>query len=281
MEIIETMNQGNWMNRRGFITMAGAAGLAPLAMSNTSTAAQPRAGRPAGARAGTRDYYELRQYQIQTEEQKKGMDLFLREAAIPAWNRLGIQPVGVFVPETGLSPVYVLLRHRQLRGLATLETQLLADAEYQSKGAAFLDAPAEAPAYQRVESSLLAAFSGMPEVETPVRSAGRVFQLRIYESPSVKTGLKKIEMFNTAEIAIFRKVGLHPVFFGQALAGTKMPNLTYMLAFESREEQQANWKKFGADPDWQKLRAMPEYADKKILCGITNLLLKPAEYSQI
>ncbi|HRZ54931.1 MAG TPA: NIPSNAP family protein, partial [Candidatus Paceibacterota bacterium] len=71
------------------------------------------------------------------------------------------------------------------------------------------------------------------------------------------------------------------VFFGQALVGTKMPNLTYMLAFESRDEQQANWKKFGADPDWQALRAIPDYADKKILCGITNLLLKPAEYSQV
>jgi len=26
---------------------------------------------------------------------------------------------------------------------------------------------------------------------------------------------------------------------------------------------------------------MPEYADKTILCGITNLLLKPADYSQV
>jgi len=26
---------------------------------------------------------------------------------------------------------------------------------------------------------------------------------------------------------------------------------------------------------------MPEYDDKKILCGITNLYLKPASYSQI
>jgi len=26
---------------------------------------------------------------------------------------------------------------------------------------------------------------------------------------------------------------------------------------------------------------MPEYSDKAILCGITNLILKPADYSQI
>jgi hypothetical protein len=47
------------------------------------------------------------------------------------------------------------------------------------------------------------------------------------------------------------------------------------------DERQANWKRFGGSPEWQALRAIPEYADKKILCGITNLYLKPAEYSQI
>jgi hypothetical protein len=44
-------------------------------------------------------------------------------------------------------------------------------------------------------------------METPVSSPGRVCQLRIYESPSAKTGLKKIEMFNDAgAIKIFRAV---------------------------------------------------------------------------
>ena len=89
-------------------------------------------------------------------------------------------------------------------------------------------------------------------------------------------------MFNDAgEIDIFRRVGLVPVFFGETLVGPKMPNLTYMLTFGSREEQQAAWQKFRTDPGWLKLRAMAEYADKTILCGITNLLLKPAPYSQI
>ena len=89
-------------------------------------------------------------------------------------------------------------------------------------------------------------------------------------------------MFNDAgEIEIFRRVGLNPVFFGEALVGSKMPNLTYMLVFESDEQRAANWKKFGADPDWQRLRGMAEYADKAILSGITNLPLKPADYSQV
>jgi hypothetical protein len=196
----------------------------------------------------------------------------------------------VFYPQEGLSPIYVFLRHESLESFATLTQRLAEDAEFLEKGADFINAPASAPAYKSLELQLMLAFEGMPRVERPVNAEGRVidtpgrvFQLRTYESPSEKTALKKIEMFNTAEIAIFRKVGLHPVFFGQTLAGTKMPNLTYMLGFRDMEESKANWKKFGADPDWQKLRAIPEYADEAILRkkGITNLYLKPASYSQI
>jgi hypothetical protein len=125
------------------------------------------------------------------------------------------------------------------------------------------------------------AFTGMPHLETPAKSESRIFQLRTYESPSIKAGQKKIEMFNTAELDIFRKTGLTPVFFGETLVGTNMPNLTYMLAFESTAEQEAAWKRFGSDPEWRKLRAIPEYANEKIIRGITNLPLRPAACSQI
>ncbi|MDI6450287.1 NIPSNAP family protein [Anaerobaca lacustris] len=233
------------------------------------------------AAARATDYFELRRYEIETEAQKAGFDAFAKEAAIPALNRAGIEPVGVFYPWEGISPIYVLLRHRSLPSFAALTQILSEDEEFLQAGAAFLNAPASAPAYKRMEVQLMAAFEGMPHLETPIKAPGRVFQLRIYESPSEKTGLKKIEMFNIGEIDIFRKTGLNPVFFGQTLAGEKMPNLTYMLVFNSMDERQANWKRFGSDPDWQALRARPEYADKEILCGITNLYLKPADYSQI
>ena len=237
--------------------------------------------RAAGAPAG-REYYELRQYTLQSEEQKQGLDAFLRDAAIPAINRLGIKPVGVFYPDQGYSPVYLLLPHPTAESSTTLIERLGQDSEFMSRGAAYLDATSGAPAYRRMESSLMVAFAGMPRIETPVRSPGRVFQLRIYESPSERTGLKKIEMFNDAgEIQIFREVGLNPVFFGQTLIGSKMPNLTYMLAFESIEAQKAAWKRFGGHPLWQKISKLPEYADKAILSGITNLPLIAADYSQV
>ncbi|MGE5610870.1 MAG: NIPSNAP family protein [Bacillota bacterium] len=261
------------LNRRTFLAAAGAAGLASLSKQVPSQAADAAEGRA---------IYELRFYYLTSQEQKQGFDAYMRDAAIPAFNRIGISPVGVFFPAADINPAYVLLRHASLESVATSTQKLLADAEYLDKGAAFLNAPADKPAFKRMESSLFVAFKGMPQLEIPVKNPGRVFQLRTYESPSVKTGQKKIEMFNDAgEIKVFRRVGLNPVFFGETIIGGKMPNLTYMLAFESPAAQEAAWRKFGSDPDWQRLKGMAEYADKAILCGITNLSLKPAEYSQI
>jgi hypothetical protein len=237
---------------------------------------------PANENAAPRQLYELRRYLLGDPKQREGLEAFLRDAAVPAWNRLNIKPVGVFYPEKEPSPIYVLLPHPNLESVVTSTRTLLADPEFEAKGAPLLNAPANALAFQRVESSLLLAFAGMPSLETPVKNAGRVLQLRIYESPSVKTGQKKIEMFNDAgEIAIFRRTGLHPVFFGEGLIGDKLPNLTYMLAFESREQLDVNWKSFVSDPEWKTLSQRPEYSDKAILSGITNLILKPTECSQI
>ena len=259
------------MKRRNFLAISGTAALAPAGALGTAAEAPSTA----------RDYLLLQQYHVDNEAQKTRLDAYLRYA-IPVWNAQGIEPVGVFYLREGLSPIYVVLRHSSPGALLSNAEALFANADLKSKGEGVLDATAASPGFKRLESSLLLSFRGAPQLQTPVRGPNRVFQLRIYESPSVAMGFKKVEMFNDAgELNVFRRVGLRGVFFGQALVGPKMPNLTYMLGFESKEEQESAWKRFGASPDWQKLKAKPEYADKRILCGITNLLLKPAEYSQI
>lgn len=271
------------MNRREFLGASAIAGFSTAAMNLQSAEAQ-----------GGRQFYELRRYTFgaaksdqpgAAADQRKRFDQFMRDAAIPALNRLGLKPVGVFYPSNvadGASAAYVLIPHPSAESIAALTERITEDHDFLSAGADYIDATAEEPAYKRIETSVFQAFTGMPKLETPVKNPGRVLQLRIYESPSERTNLKKIEMFNDAgEIRIFREVGLAPVFFGRAIAGEKIPNLTYMLAFESEDALKANWKKFGSHPDWQKLKAMPEYADKAILSGITNILLKPADYSQI
>ena len=233
-----------------------------------------------------RQYYELRLYHLRRGPQTELFDNFYRHAAIPALNRAGINPVGVFSVMVGPdSPsMYVLLPHPTLDALVSTPQRLDADAEFQAAGADFLDAPSTAPAYVRVESSLMAAFTGLPRLDLPTFSAGgktRLFELRTYESHSRKAHLKKVEMFNRWEMSIFRRTGLPAVFFGQTLIGARLPNLTYMLAFENAAARDKGWASFGADPEWKKVRSMPGYTDAEIVCDISNLLLKPAPYSQI
>jgi hypothetical protein len=123
-------------------------------------------------------------------------------------------------------------------------------------------------------------FDAAPRVEVPTKAASRVLQLRIYESHNDERALKKIEMFNEGgEIAIFRRSGLNIVFFGQALVGSKLPNLTYLLSFENDAAMKAAWDKFGQDPAWKSLREDEAYKDT--VSTITNLVLRPTPSSQI
>ena len=105
--------------------------------------------------------------------------------------------------------------------------------------------------------------------------------LRVYESHNERAGKKKIEMFNKGELAIFRRVGLTPVFFAETIAGAAMPNLTYLLVFPDEAGREAAWNQFRDDAEWKKLRAIPEYADKEIVSHITNKILTPTAYSEI
>ena len=72
-------------------------------------------------------------------------------------------------------------------------------------------------------------------------------------------------MVNVGEIAIFRRTGLQPVFFGETLVGTKLPNLTYMLVFDDMAAHDKNWAKFIGDPEWNRLSTTPCYTNAEIL----------------
>lgn len=241
---------------------------------------------PTGQADPAPEYYQLMVWRLRRGPQVKLTDDFLRDAALPAMGRLGVGPVGVFNTTIGPdSPaVYVLVPSASLEGAATLAQRLFADAEFRKAGAAYLNVPATEPGYVRLETSLLAAFSGMPKLEVPPSTAERrprLFELRVYESHSKKANLTKIDMFNKGEIAIFRRTGLRPVFFGETLVGPRLPNLTYMLTFDDAVQRDKNWGAFVGDPEWKKLSTTPGYTDGEIVSNISNVLLSPAPYSQI
>jgi hypothetical protein len=262
------------MKRREFLAASCAAGLAPL--SQLAQAA------PADA-PSDKQILELRVYRLTSEDQRKRLDEFLGKVEIPALNRFGITPVGVFTAQDGKSQdLYVLVAHKTAESVVSLPARLTADEKYNKDGQAFLDLPKTDPPFDRIESSLLLAFDGCPKVEVPEKKDTRIYQLRIYESFSARKALKKIEMFNTGgEMALFRKLGMAPVFFGQAIVSNRLPHLSYMVTFPDAATQKACWDKFMAAPEWDKLKNDAAYADTVIGPKITNLVLVATPSSQV
>ncbi len=125
--------------------------------------------------------------------------------------------------------------------------------------------------YSRLSTSLLHAFSGMPQLKDPIDGA-KLFELRIYEGYNEDAVRRKIAMFNDEEIDLFLDLQLQPIFFGEMIAGPYMPCLVYMLNFRDNEHRAEAWKEFGADPRWKKMVALPKYANT--VSNIRNILLE-------
>lgn len=264
------------MKRRSFIK-AGVAG-AGLVGAGIAAEAQEQRGRP--TRGPRREYYEWRTYRIKDEGQQAQVEAYLEKAFIPAANRLGVAKVGVFteMEASDTRRLHVLLVHRSLRSALGLTRQLMADEAHVTAGAAYLDTPPGAPAYERIQSSIMAAFEGMPQAKIPEQKP-RIFELRQYESHNETKARKKIEMFDKSEIQLFLKTGLIPVFFGEMLVGENIPNLTYMLVFDDMADHDSDWKSFVESPEWKELSAREEYKDT--VSHITKTFLVPTAYSQI
>jgi hypothetical protein len=274
------------MDRREFVSAAMATGGAWLSAGTLADGWQGSG--PARGAERPSEYYELRRFQLRRGPGQAVVDTYLRTAALPAWQRAGAGPIGVFSVTIGPeSPtVYVLLVHKSLDALTSLPERLTADADYQKAAAPYLNAEATAPAFVRIDAALMRPFEAMPKLELPFGGGengkrSRIFELRTYESHSEKAAKKKIEMFNGGEIAIFRRAGLTPVFFGETLLGANMPNLTYMLVYEDMAARDRQWSAFGADPEWKKLSTTPGYTDPEIVSNISNTYLRPTAYSQI
>jgi hypothetical protein len=269
------------MERRKFLASSVAASaLAVTAPGSYLEAAQ------AAAQGKGREFYQLRRYHLNSGPQRKLCDDFFRDALLPALGRLSIGPVGVFDlsigPET--PSIYVLMPGLSAESLATVETRLGQDAEYMKAGAAFLNAPMKEPAFDRMENSFLQAFEKWPKIVLPAATATRaprIFELRIYEAATDQDHRRKVEMMQSGESQIFSKAGFEQVFYSDTLIGTRLPNLTYMLAFDNLADRDKKWAAFRGSGEWKAYSSQPRYAFETIVSNVNNFILTPTAYSQI
>jgi hypothetical protein len=256
------------MTRRKFVPAMAAGALAARAQS-----------RPPSV-------FEIRtiRFRNTTDNQRQRFVDFLQQAVLPGFARAKIGPAGFFSSSiAGEGPFIVAIA--SFPSLAAMEerrAKFAADTEYKKA----LDAYNASPNlnYERIDSMLVRAFPAVPEIEVPTDLSSRpprIFELRCYESNNTSTLARKIKMFETGEIAIFRRLGMRPVFFAETVIGPRMPNLIYMLSFDDLASREKAWRAFGADPDWQKLRSLPGNSDAEIVSNNNISILQPLPFSPI
>jgi hypothetical protein len=262
------------MKRRNFLTTAGFSAFLPFSAYAKSA-----------KKAEEQQYVELIKYHLPLGNNKNLVEQFYKDVAIPVLNEMGIGPVGVFRTKYGMNKptLYVMIQHKDLESFASLSDKLMDNTAFWNEGASFLNTELSNPKYIRIEKILYKNFKYLPVIEVPKQkmdNSGRIYEVRIYESHSLKAAKKKIEMFNEGgEIEIFKKTGLNPVFFGETMAGPMMPNLTYMLVFDDMADRDKNWKVFVDSPEWKELSGDVQYKDT--VSNISDIILSPASCSQI
>lgn len=232
-----------------------------------------------------REIYELKVYHYKTDAQEKMLDHYFQNALLPALHRMKIKDVGVFKAWSNDTAsdqlMYVFMPLKSLNDLTALPDKLQNDQQYMNDAKDYLDADYKNPAYTRTETIVLRAFPLAPQMHLPnLKSAkkDRVYELRSYESATEEKFRNKVQMFNEGgEIDIFKRLNFNPVFYSEALAGSKMPNLMYMTSFENKNDREEHWKSFGNDPAWKKLSALPEYQNN--VSHIDMTFLYPTNYS--
>jgi hypothetical protein len=112
-----------------------------------------------------------------------------------------------------------------------------------------------------------------------VKDDPRVFEWRIY---SVVPGRMPAlhARFRDHTNALITKHGMTLVGFWNPQGQEAETKLYYLVAHQSKAAAEANWKAFGADPEWKKVREASEQ-DGKIVEKVDRIWLDPTPYSQM
>lgn len=231
-----------------------------------------------------RYYYQLKIYHLKNDSQAERVDQFLETTYVPALHKAGIESVGVFKPmeeNAADQLIYVFIPFQSFDKFQNLPKGLMEDQQYLASGSDYLEASFDNVPYERIESILLYAFTGMPGPAVPeleAEKSDRVYELRSYEGPTEKYYVNKVKMFNHGdEVSIFDRLDFNAVFYAEVLSGSRMPNLMYMTAFNSKADRDKHWEAFNNDSKWKELKGMEEYQHNVSKADI--ILLHPTAYS--
>ena len=240
---------------------------------------------PLGAAAAKPSILELCSLQMRNTQDSmtQRTNDFLSKGYIPALQRAGAKRIGAFTNVIGESNPRTLLltEYPDIGSWESASRKLGEDKELARVSDTYYAGPLQ---YVRKDIRLLRGFSTVPAIEVPAGLPdGRthIFELRTYESNHQRSLARKIRMFDEGEIALFRKLGMIVVFFGEAIAGPNLPQLTYMLGYDDLAARDKAWSAFVSSAEWDKMKNQPGVSDGEIVSNISNSILRPLPFSSI
>ena len=236
----------------------------------------------AGETAKTRIYL-LQTYQLKQGTQPARIQEYLSKAALPALGKVHSGPKivleGLVVPHT--PQIVVILGFQSVQEFWSVRAKLNADKELEKAFEDWQTGPE--PPFEQQTNVLLEATDYSPEIVPldPPPQTPRVFELRVYHSPTYRQLNALHERFSGAEIKIFHRSGVHPLFYTSTVIGPNMPNLTYLIPFADLAAREKAWNAFGADPEWLKVRQASIDKDGQISLYNQISLYRATAYSPV
>lgn len=229
-------------------------------------------------------YFVLEQYLLKNGSQPGRIHAFFEKGVIPARLRLGLPAPAVVMEALAaahMPQVACVTPYSSIEQWTVARARLAADDGYRNALAA-MEAGEEAPYEQYSEVLLEAALYTPPlPASLPGQAQPRIFELRLYHSPTQRQLKALHERFAGPEIPIFHRCGIHPLLYGSTLAGPHKPNLVYLTPFESLAAREKAWAAFSADPEWAKVRAESIARHGQISSVIQISLYRAAAYSPL
>ena len=254
------------MDRRAFVTALSSFGALPLAAATTDK---------------TTRFYAFHHFKLKYGSQLPHLHEFLSQSFLPALSRIHSGPQ-IYL-EAQLSShiplVTTIYGFSSLEEMWSVHGKASADESVQKSSAA-LEAGPEG-AFESLDISIVEAADYSPEIKSEAAASPRIFELRVYHSPTWHQLAALHERFRGAEIKIFHRSGIHPVLYGSTFIGGNIPNLVYLIPFADLAAREKAWAAFGADPDWQKVRAESVAKSGEIVRDIQVTLYRATPYSPV
>jgi len=251
------------MQRRTFVSALGAL---PLAAATTERTVR---------------FYGIQHFKLKYGSQLPHLHEFLSQSLLPAFNRIHSGPkiyleaqVSAHIPL--LTAIYGF---SSLDELTNVHTKVFQEESVRKSFEAWEAGPDAA--FESLDSSVVEAADYSPEIKAETAAPPRLFELRVYHSPTWRQLAALHDRFRGPEIKIFHRSGIHPVLYGSTFIGANIPNLTYLIPFADLAAREKAWAAFGADPEWQKVRAESVAKSGEIVREIQVTLYKATPYSPL